>query len=496
MKKNNIDFNIPRRQSYVAILIIIWKTYKVIIRQLFPLIIIFFVGGSGSRYGTYLIYFITGIALISMLYAIIAFFRYFYYIENDKLIVEKGVFGRSKTSIPFERIQTINFEQNLAHQVFSVLRLKVDTAGSAKKEFEFDAIQQEEAHQLRDVILSKRKKLIPSQETQEEITTDYASYQTILRLNITDLLKIGITENHIRSGGLILLAMWWIWDSLDEAGLNPEQYTEDINPMTYGLIMIVAFIIFFMLVSFLISLVRTVIAYYGLEFLRSRDGFKLMAGLFTKKDTSALDHKIQMVGWSDNLLRKLVGYYELQLKQASSVAVNQKTSIKIPGCRIDQIERVATALYGHSAFANITMHPVHISFKYRRMFFLSLISIPLVVLGYMVDQSFLLYGGILLTIYFIISSHYRYKKCQYGHNDQMLLIRGGLFGDKAETLPIFKMQNIILSQSPYQRRKQLANVKVYTAAGSVTIPYVPYPQAIALSDYLLYKTQSSRKQWM
>ena len=83
-------------------------------------------------------------------------FRYYFYIEEDKLIVEKGVFGRSKTIVPFERIQTINFEQNLAHQVFSVLRLKVDTAGSAQKEFEFDAIAIDQAQALRKIILEKK----------------------------------------------------------------------------------------------------------------------------------------------------------------------------------------------------------------------------------------------------------------------------------------------------------------------------------------------------
>lgn len=78
----------------------------------------------------------------------------------------------------------------------------------------------------------------------------------------------------------------------------------------------------------------------------------------------------------------------------------------------------------------------------------------------------------------------------------MLIIRGGLFGDKAETLPIIKLQNVEISQSPYQRRRELANVTIYTAAGSVTIPYIDYDKAIRLSDYLLFKTESSKKRWM
>ena len=77
-----------------------------------------------------------------------------------------------------------------------------------------------------------------------------------------------------------------------------------------------------------------------------------------------------------------------------------------------------------------------------------------------------------------------------------MIIRGGLFGDKAETLPLIKLQNVEISQSPYKRRKKLANVKIHTAAGNVTIPYVDYNRAIQLSDYILYKTESSNNKWM
>lgn len=499
MKKNNFDFTLPQRQSYVAILMIIWKTYRILLRQVFPFLLIFFLGKSQSdNYGTYLLYFVSAVALIGMAYSIVAFFRYYYYIEDDKLIVEKGVFGRSKTSIPFERIQTINFEENLAHKVFSVLRLKVDTAGSSQKEFEFDAIKKEEAHALRGLILDKKDQLQPSMTEEEDTVTsslEKENYTSILQLSITDLLKVGITENHLRSGGLILFAMWWIYDSIDQAGLDVEDYTEGVDPLAYGLVVIVGLGVVFVVLSFLISLVRTVLTYYNLQFYRSRNGFKLSAGLFTTKDTSALDHKIQMISYSDNILQKIIGYFELQLKQASSIAINSKSSIKIPGCKQNQIDSVTHSLYGRGAFDHITLESVDIRFMYRRMFFLGLIGVAIGLIGYFVD-NFLLPLGIFLTVYFIITSYFRYRKCKFGHNDHMLIVRGGLWGDKVEIVPIYKAQNIVISQSPYQRRNSLANVKLSTAAGSVTIPYVDYNRALQLSDYILYVTESSKKKWM
>ncbi len=500
MKKNNFDFTIPQRQSYVAILMIVWKTYRILIRQVFPFLVIFFVGKSAkSGFGDYFLYFVSAIALIGMIYSILAFFRYYFHIEEDKLIVEKGIFGRSKTIIPFERIQTINFEENIAHQLFSVLRLKVDTAGSSQKEFEFDAIAKDQAYALRELILEKKSKLKPiAAKGRSEAATveEKKTYTSILKLSIIDLIKVGITENHFRSGSLILFAIYWMWDNLREAGIDAEKYTEGIDPLAGGVIILISLAVVFVILSFLFSLFRTVLKYYGLEFWRSDNGFKISSGLFTKKDVSALDHKIQMVSWSDNLLRKIVGYYQLSLKQASSIAINNKSSINIPGCRQDQIDMVTRALYGSRAFDDIEMESVDKRFMYRRMVFLSLIGIPFIALGYFDTKPFFIVLGVVLMIYFIVTSYFRYKKCKFGHNEKMVMIRGGLFGDKAETLPIIKLQNIELSQSPYQRRKKLANVKIYTAAGSVTIPYVGFDRAIRLTDYLLYKTESSNKRWM
>jgi len=500
MRKSNFNFTIPQRQSYVAILMIIWKTYRVLIRQVFPFLVIFFVGKSTkNNFGNYFLYFVIAVALIGMLYSILSFFRYYFHIVEDKLIVEKGVFGRSKTIIPFERIQTINFEQNLAHQVFSVIRLKVDTAGSAQKEFEFDAIAIDQAQALRKIVLEKKSKLVSfvkTSDNKEDSIDEKIGYKSILKLSIIDLIKVGITENHFRSGALILFALWWIWDNLREAGLDPEKYTEDIDPLAGGVIILIGLAVIFIILAFLFSLIRTVLNYFGLEFWRSNNGFKISSGLFTKKDTSALDHKIQMISWSDNLLRKIVGYYQLSLKQASSVAINIKTSINIPGCRQDQIDMVTRALYGVNAFDGIEMESVNKIFMYRRMFFLSLLGAPFLLLGYFNNNPFVIISGVLFIIYFLITSYFRYKKCKFGHNEKMMIIRGGLFGDKAETLPLIKLQNVEISQSPYQRRKKLANVKIHTAAGNVTIPYVDYNRAIQLSNYILYKTESSNKRWM
>ena len=160
MKKSEFDFSVPNRQSYVAIVMILFKTVNVVVRQLFPVLVVILVGGSKQK-GDYIIWFIVAVSALTMVYSIINFFRTYFIVQDGELILHTGVFSRKKISIPFARIQTINFEQNIIHQFFSVLRIKVDTAGSEKNEFEFHALETAKAYALRDLVLAEKQTLEP-----------------------------------------------------------------------------------------------------------------------------------------------------------------------------------------------------------------------------------------------------------------------------------------------------------------------------------------------
>ena len=55
MKKNEYDFSVPTRQSYLAIVMILFKTVNVVVRQIFPAILVILIGGSKNK-GQYIIW--------------------------------------------------------------------------------------------------------------------------------------------------------------------------------------------------------------------------------------------------------------------------------------------------------------------------------------------------------------------------------------------------------------------------------------------------------
>jgi len=496
MKRSNEAshiFSERTRQSYVAIILIIYKTYTIVIRQAWPFLIYFLVGGSNKK--NYLIIALITAAVVGMIYSIINFFRYFFHIKNDELIIEQGIFKRAKTNVPFDRIQTINFEQNLIHRIFNVVKLKVDTAGSVESELEFQAIDLKSAEKLRSLLLSKKKDRRALHDDESEEIDLKQSHQTIMTMSVPELLRAGMVENHLRSAGFVMAGLYWIWQSASDVGMEDvvEGRVSGIRDDTQ---VIGFFIVAFIVISFLISLVRMVIKNYDLKFFRSDKGFKINAGLFTKRDVSALDHKIQVMSWSDNPLKKAIGIKDLILKQASSKVLSVNKSIKIPGCNLMHIARVTESLYGKKALSGIEFKKIHPAYFYRLAMYALFIGLPLASLGYYYGNYKFFFTIVLLLGIFLLTRFLSMKKKRYGYNNDMLVIHGGAYGDKTTILPVYKVQALSYHASPYQRRKGLQSITLHTASGKVGIPFIPTADAKLIVDELLFKVETDKRKWM
>jgi len=63
-------------------------------------------------------------------------------------------------------------------------------------------------------------------------------------------------------------------------------------------------------------------------------------------------------------------------------------------------------------------------------------------------------------------------------------------------LEISKIQAVSIRQTIFQKRRQLASVKIFSASKSLTIPQIYLATANDINNYLLYKVESEDKDWM
>lgn len=499
MKRNN---PVPERsrQSPLAIILFIVQFAKNLVRQFwFVAVIIFMNPARRSEF-----YFLAGIAalsLVSLLASVIAYFRFYYYLTDKGFHLDQGVLRKKSVQIPFERIQSIRVEQSLIHQAFNIVKLEIDTAGSKNNELTITALDRETANEIRNYIFSKKEEL--QDQGEPELSLEERDVQDkgelLFQLDFVTLLKIGISQNHLRTLGIILVFFLSVANRIVEL-INPqiEDYVDQVQiDSLWAFLKAGAFILpFILIVSVLISVLQISLKYADFMVYKTREGLRLLSGLFTRVEQVAIRRKMQVISLETNPIRKLLGLVKVRIFQASSNELQVDESIMIPGCSKAESDLVVQEYLNPKVFDEAIFNQVDPRYRVR-MFILGgcLPLAGLMGLAYYRFGSDALFLFTLLPIIAIVV-HYYYKRLRYAVSSDWIIKKQGIFSKKTTALKTFKIQSVEIYRGFYQLRHGLATVIIHTAARPVTIPFVTLEQAQLLSDFLVAKVEQDRRSWM
>lgn len=502
MESLKVDFRSPQRQSRVAIGIILIKFIKGTIKGFWPILLSLFIGRkAGSTFQDVIGYVVLGFAAFNLIGSVLTYFRFYFHLENNSIVIDKGILRRTKTNIPFERIQTINFTQNILHQLFNVVGVEIDTAGAGKAEISIDALNKEDANALREYILAEKEQLTANNAPASDLVepAEKEAPQLLLQLKPIDLLKVGISQNHLRSMGIIFV---FVFSTINEITDNISDIVADQFTQYEGylinntLFVFLTSAILVIIIAFLFSLISTLLQYFDLKLWISKKGLKLVRGLLNREEISINTHKVQLVSWSTNPIRRLFKIYTLQIAQASSSEVNvQKSKINVPGSYKHQIAQVIKMVFPTEYSGNEQKHALSKLVKQRIILFLGVIPSLLGLSTWYWSGIECLYFLIALPFSMTIAYLY-YKKNSYEINDELIRSNSGIVGTEHLLTQIHKVQVVKISQSIYQRRKKLASLKLYTAAGEMSIPFITISEALAIENFVLYRVETDKREWM
>lgn len=493
----------PQRQSPKAVILILLKYMRIIVRQMWPILLIVLINPTSGK-GIIITSIALGIALISLIYSLVAYTRYYFFIQNNELCVRSGVFRKTVLNVPFDRIQSVDFKRNIVHQFLNVVSVQIDTAGSKGSELELDAIELERAEELREIVLAykqSRKTVAPEATTDNipPIPQIQEPPELILSLSAKDLIKIGISENHLRTAAIIFAFFLGLADDLDQLlGWDVYGQLEDTTTAMslVGILATLVAIPLFIGVSFFFTLISTVLKYYGLKFVREGKSFKVVSGLFTRNEKSIQKSKIQVIRWMTSPLKRLFGIYQMNIYQATNVDQNQDKSLVIPGCYQQQVDHTLDTIVPAYKDAVFTSHRMHPSIVRLMVFIFGFI--PALLFGLMAWYN----DGVmqwLLTLVFPLAiwmgSLYQRKRRLKIHPD-FIVSEGGIFGSTYKLIEIYKVQSVHIESSPMQRRRGLTSLHVFTAGGDISFPYLNAAIARQARDFILYRVEQEEKSWM
>jgi putative membrane protein len=504
-------FDKPQRQAPAAVFFILLTFLRRSVRRFWPLILVLFFQ-RGEKWEAYAFGIFALIAVVQLVSSLISYFRFYFYIEGEELILEHRRLSLLRTNIPLDRVQTVEFEQGVLHRFLNVVRLQIDTAGSSQTEMSLDALSLPQAEALRDYILEQKAILLAEKgETEtpeeEELTETKPVSELLFSLSLPELFRIGLAQNHLRTAGIIVgfaVGLWqyvdeyflkWDWENLGQAEVFA--FLEGLESQADWLVLGLAIGVPFLLLSAVVlSVGQTILRYFGFQARQTSRGIKLQAGLLTRREQSATRSKLQLVRWYQTFLEVRLKFRRVRLFQASSQGAKRKESLSLPGASIAHLEQLKDVFVSREARLNPTEYGISPAVIIRRILFLGVLPALLISGGFFITTGGWSLLSLLLIPYQVWAARRYHANFQIFATAEAIWIEEGVWGKKGSLLPWYKVQAVRFRQTPYQRRYDLTTLQLITAGGKLELPFLPQSLAHEIADYALYAVESSNRAWM
>ena len=448
-----------------------------------------------------------GVVIGLVALVVVALLRYWFFqyrVEENGVLVRQGVLKKTQLDMRFDRIQGISTEQSLLYRVLGLVTVRFTTAGAAGDEGHLPAVTPEFVARLR-----QRLDAQPA----PQVASSADGTETLLKLDGGEVTRIGLTDPRVLQFALLGAALTPAFGAEFEnaykraADLASESLAvlANLGPLL-GVMTVVALFLGIVLVFLLGSVVVAFLRYHDYELRQEGSAFRASAGLLTRKDVTVDVGKIQQLTVRQGLVMRWMQRHRVQALPASGGPAEgevpddvQKLVVPIAGAQtVEDLRarvfgsegRRVTVLPRDSRFAPVSPYAIWPPVLWVGV-------APAVVAAAVVTTMFGSAGLACLGWIVVVAAIacQRWRRRGYLHDDDALVFRSGFLGYRVEAALFRKVQQVSVSQSPLQRRKNLATVHVHLATGSVTLPYIECATAKRLRDYILYMAASSRLAW-
>ncbi len=494
---NNIDLSKPTRQALKGLVFIFLVSIRQAVRMFWALIAVVVL--QRNLFDNKMVIGIVLFAILALLvvHSVLYYLNFYFYVSSGEFVLKKGYLRKKVLSIPLDRIQNVNTKQNLIQQLLNVVSLEIDTAGSVGKELKIHALEKSFAHELQLLIRSEKKKDFTLNQSDQEFQYESAE-KLVLQLTPGDLLRIGISQNHLRTGLIIIAFGFQIFQQIKDlfAEKADEYSNELIGFMSNSNWALITFlVIFFLIISIAYSLFATAFKYYDFKLLKGEGTYRIESGLINKRNVVIPYNKVQELDWETGPIKQLFSIYNLVFKQAVSGQNRRQQVVDAPGCLSGHLELLKNDLFGEDLLSE--MPKIHSNpFYFRRLWMLYgwiPVSLAAAFLYSMLSFWLTAIAWLILTAFYC---RLILKKRYFRINNEQIRISKGAITQEWKQMELYKIQAVEFRQTIFQKRRKLANIELMNASGSMTIPYIDETMAKQLYNYLLYHTEISERKWM
>ncbi len=448
-------------------------------------------GGAsvGQGFGAAVQWTLVILAIPSLGVAVAQWLAFRYRLEDDELIIDSGVLSRRQRVIPVARIQNVDLKRSALERIAGVAELRLETAsGGAETEASLAVLSLEEAHTVQARLREQRARTdtaataatpdhtFPTDPDHPAAGTGrpFDEAETLLELSVADLAIAGATSNE---AGLIAAGLATGLEILGDVGglqqLDVWLASAIGQPDELGIagtaLLIAGLAVAFIVLGWVVSIVATVVRFWGFTLTRSGTDLRREYGLLSRHQSTVPLDRVQVVRIEETLLRRPLGLAALKIETAGAGQQQRQgaqsggSEAYVPITRRGDVGRLIRAVFEDARLEGVELHPVHpVS---RRRSFVRL-AVP-IVLGTAVaawfDPRGLALAALLLPAWFFARAEFRARA--WARPEGYTLIRSGVVTRINAVVPERKIQTLHLRATPFQRRLGLTTLLVDTAGG-------------------------------
>ncbi|MDX1673235.1 MAG: PH domain-containing protein [Longimicrobiales bacterium] len=429
------------------------------------------------------------LAIPSLAIAVAQWLAFRYRLEDDELIIDSGVLSRRRRVIPLDRVQNVDLKRSALERLAGVAELRLETAsGGSDAEAGLAVLSLDEAHALQAELRRRRAAGVarasgaapdrPDGAGRDAIGPQERSVgsepETLLELSFSDLAIAGATSNE---AGLIAAGLATGVEILDDLGglRQIDAWLESVFTqgaalgITGALLIGTALVVGFIILGWLVSIVATVVRFWGFTLTLAGDDLRREYGLLSRHQSTVPLKRVQAIRIEQTLLRRPLGLAALKIETAGAGPQQRENAqgggaeAYVPITRHSDVGRLVRAVFPDARFESVAMNPVHpVS---RRRSFVRL-AVPIVLAAAVTawfDTAGLAAAALLVPAWFFARAQYRARA--WGRIDGYAIVRGGVLTRTNAVIPDRKVQTLHLWETPFQRRWDLATLMIDTAGG-------------------------------
>ena len=503
-----IDLNIPQRQSKKGLAIIFFKVIKSLIKSILPiLVIILFKEDDSSKSLKIATIFGIVLAVIGIVSVInFLFFKFYINSQTSEFIIEKGWLNKSKTVIKLDKIQQVNLNQNFLHRILNLYSVEVDTAGSSKTEGQIYAVSGAVAHALKVKLLEKdflnnaTAQVQNSNVFQSEIPSE--KKENFIKISVSTLVKVGLTRHYVQTLSLLLLVLFQLMEQVqdyyreDEVNVFSEvgSYAEE----NLSLMLLPFFLVTLIVLVLIINLGRTLLKYFNYKIDVINRKLFISYGLLDTKNTIIKAQRVQILQITQNYFQKLMDIIILKILQTDSEENKSKKGIgiDIPGVNQKEKNEILNQIFKKEIKLENGIKPSIRKFVVHFIWFSIFPTLVYFGISWFNFEEVYIY---LVIPIFIFSAWYQwitYKNAFFYFTEQFIVKKSGFWDVTYSIIEPHKIQKIKTYQRIWHLNINLGSVVLYTAGGYLSFSIADEEIITNRVNYWLYNIEKGNLNWM